>query len=233
MRLFLLIWLTLCQVSGVAAQTALIYDGPGICDGCAEDAALMLREAGLDTRLIYASDLTDSTLSTAALLVVPGGTTNAEMRAGVTEAQMQTMRDYVFSGGHYLGICLGAYFAGATLDDAGRVPGLALFKGDAYPHSPVAEQLDQVVWRDIPLMIYQQEAPAFELWDGFTGEVVATYLDGAPAALLARAGQGHIALIGPHPEARLNWLPGELTPSLQRAAFKQGVALVEDLMQRE
>lgn len=237
MRYFFLFCLTLIFTSPMQAvarqgQVALLYDGPGICEGCADDAAIMLHAAGLTTERIYARDLTPARLTGADLVVIPGGTTNVEMRAGVTEAQMQAIRDYVFSGGRYFGICLGAYFAGATLDDAGTVPGLALFAGDAYPYSPIPERVRPVIWNGRTVHIYQQEAPSFWLYDGFNGEVIATYPDGEPAAFIAPAGRGHIGLIGPHPEALLTWMPEVMTDAIQRRAFKHGVEMVVDLMSR-
>lgn len=233
LKLLLALWVLIpAHALARQDQIAMIYDGPGICDGCAQDAAIMLEAAGLRTTMIHASDLTPEHLSGADLLVIPGGTTNAEMRAGVTQDHMQAIRDYVFGGGRYFGICLGAYFAGATLDDAGQVPGLALFHGDAYPYSPIAERLDTVTWNGQSVQIYQQEAPSFWLFTGFSGEVLATYPDGEPAAFISQAHEGVIGLVGPHPEATMEWMAGEMTQAIQTRAFKLGVEMVRDLMAR-
>jgi len=195
-----------------AAGTALVYDGPGLCDGCAEAAAAAVRLAGLDVVMAGPEALEPDRLQRFDLVVVGGAEATLDIRRGMTKAQFRALRNYVRDGGRYLGLCAGAYLAGAVLDDAGRVPGLRLFDGDAYPASPYAARVEPVTWNGRVVALYTQEAAGFELGSGFDGEIVATYADGSPAAVLARSGAGAIGLSGPHPEATADWLKADGLP---------------------
>ena len=201
--------LSLAFPQAAAAGTALVYDGPGLCDGCAEAAAAAVRLAGLDVVLAGPEALEADRLEGFDLVVVGGAEATMDIRRGMTKAQFRALRDYVRDGGRYLGLCAGAYLAGEVLDDAGRVPGLRLFDGDAYPASPYAARVEPVTWDGRVVALYTQEAAGFQLGPRFRGEIVATYADGAPAAILARAGAGAIGLSGPHPEATADWLEAD------------------------
>lgn len=204
--------LSLAFPQAAAAATALVYDGPGICDGCAEAAAAAVRLAGLAVVMAGPEALNPSRLSEIDLVVVGGAEDTVDIRRGMTKAQFRALRDHVRGGGRYLGLCAGAYLAGDVLDDDGRVAGLRLFDGDAYPASPYAARVAPVTWRGKVVALYTQEAAGFQLGPHFQGEIVATYADGAPAAILARAGAGAIALSGPHPEATADWLEADGLP---------------------
>lgn len=208
------------------AQTALVYDGPGACDGCAEAAAEAVRLAGIEVVMAGAEALHPALLEGIDLVVVGGAEVTMDIRQDLTDAQFQALRDYVLGGGRYLGICAGAYLAGYSIDDEGRIPGLRLFDGETWPATPVPAEVVPVTWQGEVVPLYAQEAARFELGADFAGEVVATFADGAPAAILARSGEGAIALSGPHPEATAEWLEaGGLPP-----AALPGPALAADLV---
>jgi hypothetical protein len=52
------------------------------------------------------------TLATAALYAQPGGGNSVKRAYRQTKGSARTIRDYVRSGGRYLGICMGGYLAG-------------------------------------------------------------------------------------------------------------------------
>jgi glutamine amidotransferase-like uncharacterized protein len=53
--------------------------------------------------------------------------------------------------------------------------------------------------------MYFQDGPAFELAPNAPARVLATYSGGEPAAVIASFGRGRVGLVGPHPEADLEW----------------------------
>gem|GEM_PF-3132229 len=153
--------LSLIFPQAAAAEVALVYDGPGICDGCAQDAAAAVRLAGLTVFMAGPAALNPDRLGKVDLVVVGGAEDTVEIRRGMTKAQFRALREYVRGGGHYLGLCAGAYLAGDVLNDEGRVAGLRLFDGDAYPASPYAARVEPVTWRGKVVPFYTQEAAGF------------------------------------------------------------------------
>lgn len=103
--------------------------------------------------------------------------------------QRDAIRDFVHGGGRYLGFCLGAYLAGAT-------PGFALLPGDTdqYIRSPgctvhdTGNTLVGVMWRGRPRTVFFQDGPYFALDADADATVLATYTNGAPAAVVTRFG---------------------------------------------
>ena len=192
--------------------TALVYRGPGACAGCPEAAAAIARDAGLGVAFIGPAEVTPGRLRGAAVYVQGGGEDSLILRAALGPEGMAAIADYVRAGGRYWGLCAGAYLAGDSLDDAGIVPGLRLFAGDAVPYSPQAARVETVIWQGAPQPLYLQEAPAFDLAPEAGATIIARYAGGAVAAFQAPAGRGWIALSGPHPEATPDWLADDGLP---------------------
>ena len=65
-----------------------------------------------------------------------------------------------------------------------------------------------VLWQGRPRQLYFQDGPYFALGRrarAAQAEVIASYDNGLPAALLCRYGAGVVAAVGPHPEAGVDW----------------------------
>ncbi|MEU6010790.1 BPL-N domain-containing protein [Streptomyces sp. NPDC047453] len=206
--------------SGAAAgrrPLALVYRGPASSPGCPEAVAGLLscgpwnldvRFTGPDEALPLSAEL----LSQALLYAQPGGGTldSAYRRL---RRRRRAIRDFVRDGGRYLGFCLGGYLAGAT-------PGFGLLPGDTdqYISSPGAtiheenDTLVTVTWRGRPRTVFFQDGPLFVLDENADATVLATYDNGAPAALVTRFGSGRVAVTGPHPEATTDWYTGHGLP---------------------
>lgn len=144
-----------------------------------------------------------------------GATVYAQPGGGEVEPAWRRMRRYaddirnwVRSGGHYLGFCLGAYLAAAS-------PGFALLPGNTSqyitsPHATVDTTDDTVIpvlWRGKPRHMFFQDGPVFRLNANANANatVLATYDNGEPAALVLPYGSGSIGVVGPHPEADQSW----------------------------
>jgi hypothetical protein len=194
-----------------AGALALVYRGPASTPGCPEAVAdaltrsrwgLTVRYVGPRERLRPEPDV----LATAVLYAQPGGGSLGRAWRKVRR-DAPAVREFVAAGGGYLGFCLGGYLAGET-------PGFGLLPGDtdrwiSSPGAPVdhaGDAVTTVVWAGVRRQVYVQDAPWFEL-DPRRGpaDVVATYGNGLPAAVVAPYGCGAVGVVGPHPEATADW----------------------------
>lgn len=135
------------------------------------------------------------------MVAVPGGLGDANTFHRVMKYHIPKIRDFVLNkNGRYLGICMGAYWAGSNylnlLKDRDCVQYLARPKTDTY--RPHAKNLE-VTWLGEKEKMYWYDGCSIIGNGKF--DVVATYSNGD-----AMAGyQGRIGLIGSHPEAEKFW----------------------------
>jgi hypothetical protein len=191
---------------------ALVHRGPATLPGCPEAVASVLAETRRDLDVRYVGPredlrLTPDVLADAALYAQPGGGT---LRRGWRK--MRRHRDdltgWVARGGRYVGFCLGAYLAGES-------PGFGLLPGDtdqyvATDHAQIDHTGDAVIavdWGGRRRSVYAQDPTTFHLDEraGPDTVVLARYPNGAPAALVAPYGAGRVGVVGPHPEATIDW----------------------------
>ena len=191
---------------------ALVYRGPVSCPGCAEAAAQLVRDSGLGFRVRFVGPgenlkLVRSSFADAALYVQPGGDVPVSRAPRLLGAAgVAAIREFVLGGGHYLGICQGAYLAGS--------PGLGLISpGDSGQYitskrATVRTDGDTIVnvrWRGRSRKMFFQDGP-YLIPPGRPGDqVLARYPNGLVAALVTDSGSGRVGLVGPHPEARRDW----------------------------
>jgi hypothetical protein len=138
------------------------------------------------------------------LLIVPGGNFEQIGNALTPEASAR-IRDAVYNGMNYLGICAGAFFAGNS-----PYNGLNLTRGVRFPFYSAefrgirkaavsvtgagGQTLDQ----------YWEDGPQLSGW----GMPVAKYPDGTPAVVEGWYESGWVVLSGVHPEAPEDWRAG-------------------------
>ncbi|WP_347057294.1 BPL-N domain-containing protein [Blastococcus sp. HT6-30] len=190
---------------------ALVYRGPASVPGCPEAVAAALARSrwDLDVRFVGPKEqlpLEPDVLARARLYAQPGG---GELRRAYRKLRRSAdaVRDFVRSGGSYLGFCLGGYLAGET-------PGFGLLPGDAdrFISSPGArpahtgDSVLTVTWGGRRRRVFFEDGPWFDL-DPARGpaEVLATYDNGLAAAVVAPFGRGTVGVVGPHPEAPPDW----------------------------
>lgn len=193
-----------------AAPQVAVYTGRSeVAQACAHAAARLLATHQSRPRIVYTGpagdrELSGELLSECSLYVQPGGGSLKPAYKRL-RAHRKLIRQFVASGGGYLGLCLGGYLAGCT-------PGFGLLPGDArrYIGTPTAEishSRDTVIrltWADGSDLVFFQDGPAFEI-DQKKATVLARYQDGSVAAAAARFGRGAVAVCGPHPEATPDW----------------------------
>lgn len=145
--------------------------------------------------------MTETQLKSYQLLIVPGGN-SITIGNNLKSSTTTNIHDAVVDDGlHYLGICAGGFFGGASIYN-----GLNLTSGvwfNLYDESkgthkeaieisnPNSGTLDQ----------YWQDGPQLSGW----GSIVGEYPNGAPAIVEGKSGKGWVILLGVHPEAPASW----------------------------
>jgi hypothetical protein len=224
--------------AGSAGHLALVYRGPASTPGCPEAVAEALARSRWDLEVRYAGPkeklrLGPDVLSRAVLYAQPGGGSLRRAWRKV-ERHAPAVREFVRSGGGYLGFCLGGYLAGET-------PGFGLLPGDtdrwissrgaSVDHA--RDAVATVTWAGLRRQVYVQDPPWFDLAPARgAADVLATYGNGLPAAVIAPFGSGAVGVVGPHPEATADWFSdvGLTVPDDLRADLTQD--LIDRVMTR-
>ena len=215
MKIASLLLLSLLSHSVAFAVTlplALVYVGPGVCDGCGEDLATTIKKSGFRIKLVKPGDISTELLAQASIFAVPGGEEEADVKDALLPGEAERIREFVSQGGNYLGVCLGAFLAADWLSDRESQHGLQLFDGKIKNHSPTKEaRMEDVTWKGHHRWLYFQDGPEFILPADVknTADIWAYYTTGAIAALQTNFGTGRVGLIGPHLEADQSWLDAD------------------------
>jgi len=132
-------------------------------------------------------------------IAIPGGVGDSDSFDYLMKINGQHIRNFIASGGYYLGICMGAYWA--DTDYLGLLNGVRVRQYIKHPTActrrPHAKQMP-IWWNGNKLGMYFYDGCTFE---GSNFDVVARYSNFAPMAIV----QDRIGLIGCHPEADQHW----------------------------
>ena len=138
------------------------------------------------------------------LIAVPGGVGNASTFDSLFQHNADKVKEFVKCGGRYLGICMGAYWAGQhylnILDSVDAVQYITRPNTDT--RRPHAKAID-INWSGHPERMFFYDGCAL-VGDNKKFDTVATYSNGDAMAII----QGRIGLIGCHPESEKFWYDG-------------------------
>ena len=190
-----------------SAPTILLYDGTGTSPNDVAAVERILVTSGLTFATASSRELnamSESQLGRYRLLIFPGGNF-VEIGNALTPSTTANVRRAVHGGLNYLGICAGAFFAGAS-----PYNGLDLTSGVRFPFYSLENQ--GIRKAAVPIAIagsptltnYWEDGPQLPGW----GDIVARYPDGTPAIVEGSVGQGWVILLGIHPEAPEGWRRG-------------------------
>jgi glutamine amidotransferase-like uncharacterized protein len=154
-----------------------------------------------DIRIFTRHDLNKKTLKKADIVAFPGGIGNSGSFEELLKDRVDTVKEYLATGGRYLGICMGAYWAGHhyfdLLDGVKAVQYIKRLNTEIKrSYATVAE----VTWNGQTETMYFYDGCAF-VCKPHKNETIATYANGDPMAIM----QNRIGLIGCHPESSLSW----------------------------
>lgn len=135
------------------------------------------------------------------MIVVPGGFGDADSYDRLLKQNARSIRRFIRHGGRYLGICMGAYWAGShylnILQDVDAVQYLKRPGTDT--RRPHAKSID-IWWQGKPDQMFWYDGCAL-VGDNSKFQTMATYVNGDAMAIV----QNRIGLIGCHPEAEKFW----------------------------
>lgn len=186
-------------------KVAIFRHNPQASGHCT-DALIKVLSTEYDINIINVNQLKTNFLRQFSCLIFPGGVGEARVWRKLLKPHCKVIQKYVARGGHYLGICMGAYWA-----DSRHFNILNGIVAEQYIKLPDAEirrsypTCAEVKWRGEEEHMYFYDGPTFftQIRDkSFTPtEIVATYQNGSAMALL----QGRVGVIGCHPESMQSW----------------------------
>lgn len=154
-----------------------------------------------DIKFFSARQCTDRALKGCDMIAFPGGVGEADEWHRLLRPARGAVQRYVARGGKFLGICMGAYWAGPDYFD--------LLQG-VYPMQYIrTERADirrsyrtvaEVTWQGAPENMFFWDGPAF-VSASRNFKTIATYANKLPMAIMQR----NVGLIGCHPEAMRTW----------------------------
>ena len=132
------------------------------------------------------------------IVAFPGGVGEADEWSQIFHDAVADVRLFAQKGGVYLGICMGAYWAGPGYFDL--IKGLEVGQYIKQPNSEIKRSYAttaEVDWLDTREKMFFWDGPVFNE----VGEVVGRYKNGGVMALR----KDNIGLIGCHPESQESW----------------------------
>ena len=152
-------------------------------------------------KLFSKSEVEDDFFDGVDIVAVPGGFGDADSFDRLFETNQDSVKKFVANGGKYLGICMGAYWAGSyyldILDNVEVVQYITQPNTDT--RRPHAKDLN-IVWQGHPDRMFFYDGCAL-VGDTSKFTTIATYANGDAMAII----QNNIGLIGCHPEAEQFW----------------------------
>jgi len=135
------------------------------------------------------------------MIAFPGGIGDSDSYESLMKQNKKVITNFIQNGGAYLGICMGAYWAGShyfnILDSVDAVQYITRPNTDT--RRPHAKALT-VNWQGEPKKMFFYDGCAL-VGDQRKFETIATYANGDPMAII----QNRIGLIGCHPESEPHW----------------------------
>ena len=138
---------------------------------------------------------------TSDIIVFPGGLGDSDTYDKILKPFEDSIRNYVSKGGHYLGICMGAYWAGSHYFDL-----LESIQPVQYIKRPRADVKRS--FGTTAEIIWNKEKHNMFFYDGCSligketeCQVVARYKNKDPMAII----QNNVGVIGCHPESMKSW----------------------------
>jgi len=136
------------------------------------------------------------------IVAFPGGIGDATSYDRFFRRRAQNaVADFVANGGRYLGICMGAYWAGSYFFDI--LDGVDAVQYIKQPHADVKRSYSTyapIMWNGHPEDMFFYDGCAL-VGDSTKFQTVATYANGDAMAII----QNRVGIIGCHPESQKYW----------------------------
>ena len=177
-------------------------------------------------------ELEDDFFNSVDAVCFPGGIGDADSYDYLLQSNGRVIRDFVQRGGKYLGVCMGAYWAGKEYFNLlnNVEPQQYIKRPNSDTRRPHAKNI-KVTWREEQQKMFFYDGCAL-VGDEQKFETIARYSNGDPMAII----QSNIGLIGCHPESEPHWYKSY---SWMRGLWHDGrhhkllLEFVDELMERK
>ena len=150
-------------------------------------------------KIFSKNELEDDFFDDVQMIAVPGGFGDSDSYDSLFKHNSKRVVEFVQNGGHYLGICMGAYWAGKhylnILDDVEVEQYIK--RPNTNTRRPHAKNMP-IIWNGVDDNMFFYDGCAFGPGQY---DIVAKYMNDDPMAII----KGRIGLIGCHPESQLHW----------------------------
>jgi hypothetical protein len=169
----------------------------------------VVRAWRLQTRVRFISSGRGQTSRLSSAKNLSGGK-SVDSAAAMGHELMDQVRNFVYSGGGYVGFCAGLFITTAQIGTSGKV-GYGIVPGSTELHikKNSGGQLLLTHTQYGAKQFYYAGGPELNISDAdlkaANGKIIATYDDGKTAGVELEYGKGKIAVIGLHPEAGFWW----------------------------
>jgi glutamine amidotransferase-like uncharacterized protein len=182
-------------------KTIAIFRHDPECSQQCVDAMIRIFEPHYSIRLFDYSLLSEELLRGVDMIVFGGGIGDSDKYYDLFKRRDGNMiADYIERGGHYLGICMGAYWASKDYFDLLKdIEPVQYIKRKSADVKRSYATVASVRWNFQNQTMFFYDGPAFIGYGNH--QTVASYANGDPMAII----QGRIGLIGCHPESEEEW----------------------------
>jgi len=185
-----------------------------------------------DFKLFSKNEVEEGFFDDVDMVAFPGGFGDSDSYDNILKNNKDVVVNFVARGGKYLGICMGAYWAGKDyfniLDKVDTVQYIK--RPSACTRRPHAKNMP-IMWKNQPYDMFFYDGCALVGDENSPYETIATYSNGDNMAII----QNRIGLIGCHPESGQFWYDGY---SWMRGKYHNGIQhtlllnFVNELMER-
>ena len=186
-------------------KTIALFVNDPMCSVQSCNGVINALQDSYNIKLFSKNNLEDCFFDDVDMIVVPGGIGDANTYYKLFKNNSTRIVEYVANGGKYLGICMGAYWAGSEylniLDKLEVVQYIT--RPGTCTRRPHAKNMP-VMWRGQPYDMFFYDGCAIVGGDMSPYETIATYSNGDNMAII----QNRIGLIGCHPESEQFWYDG-------------------------
>ena len=197
--------------------TIALFVADPMCSVQSANGVIRALSSQYNIKLFSKNEVEDVFFKGVDLIAVPGGFGDADTFKKLFKANGHSVKDFVAKGGKYLGICMGAYWAGSHyFDMLDRVDAVQyITQPNTDTRRPHAKDIP-ILWNGHPDRMFFYDGCAL-VGDTSKFETIATYANGDAMAII----QNNIGLIGCHPESEqfwydsYSWMKGKFHPEHQ------------------
>ena len=150
-------------------------------------------------KIFAKQEIEDDFFNDVDMVAFPGGVGDSDSWDSLLKGNLKLVHNYIKGGGRYLGICMGAYWAGKEYFNILKDVKVEQYikRPNTDTRRPHAKAMN-VKWLGKEEKMFFFDGCAFE---GNNYDTIATYPNGDAMAIM----QGRIGLIGCHPESEPGW----------------------------